>query len=264
MQDILPTWHALVKDDSAWGFSQGKLIHGEYQRKSYVPPKKNGLHRFLVKSVWAAQKHSPSVNAVLGRLKANLSETGWGLNLGAGETKLHDRILNLDVFLADHIDVVNQGTRLPFRDNSLDLVISQEVLEHVDDPFCYISEAQRVLKPGGVFYCQLPFIIGYHPGPTDFWRFTRESYAKMFDAPQWEIVELDLSLGHGSGFYRILVEFMAVTASIVHRRLYLPAKGLSSVLFSPLQLLDRLTKYSHEKDRIPGGYYCIAKKCASC
>lgn len=44
------------------------------------------------------------------------------------------------------------GTRLEFPDNSFDLVISANVMEHVGEPEKYVSEAARVLKPNGVAY----------------------------------------------------------------------------------------------------------------
>lgn len=42
------------------------------------------------------------------------------------------------------------GHRLPFADGSFDAVCSNAVLEHVDDLPAFVSEAARVLRPGGV------------------------------------------------------------------------------------------------------------------
>lgn len=44
------------------------------------------------------------------------------------------------------------GECIPLADNSVDLIISMQVLEHVQDPPRVIHEAWRVLKPGGSFY----------------------------------------------------------------------------------------------------------------
>lgn len=44
------------------------------------------------------------------------------------------------------------GTRLPFRDQSFDLVFSHSVIEHVASARDYLAECRRVLKPGGVLY----------------------------------------------------------------------------------------------------------------
>ena len=50
--------------------------------------------------------------------------------------------------------------RLSFAENSFDLVISQDVLEHVSDPDKAFKEIHRVLKPGG---CHL-FTVPIHEG----------------------------------------------------------------------------------------------------
>ena len=50
----------------------------------------------------------------------------------------------------------------------------------------------------------------------------------------WEIETLELALGHGSGLYRIFVEFLAVTFSVIHSKLYMPVKGLFAILLSDI------------------------------
>jgi 2-polyprenyl-6-hydroxyphenyl methylase/3-demethylubiquinone-9 3-methyltransferase len=43
------------------------------------------------------------------------------------------------------------GERLPFADGEFDAVVCMEVLEHVEDAGAVVTEAARVLRPGGVF-----------------------------------------------------------------------------------------------------------------
>jgi len=50
--------------------------------------------------------------------------------------------------------------KLPFEDNSFDLVICSEVLEHLEDYHAAIDEIYRVLKPEGTF---LPSVPSYWP-----------------------------------------------------------------------------------------------------
>jgi SAM-dependent methyltransferase len=45
---------------------------------------------------------------------------------------------------------------LPFPDASFDVVVSNQVIEHVSLPDTYIKEARRVLKPGGIFFVVTP------------------------------------------------------------------------------------------------------------
>ncbi len=46
--------------------------------------------------------------------------------------------------------------RLPFADRSFDVVITSEVLEHIQDDVTAIAEMVRVLKPGGRFAATVP------------------------------------------------------------------------------------------------------------
>jgi SAM-dependent methyltransferase len=46
--------------------------------------------------------------------------------------------------------------RLPFPDASFDVVITSEVLEHIQDDVAAIAEMTRVLKPGGRFAATVP------------------------------------------------------------------------------------------------------------
>ena len=256
-----PEWAYVIAASSDWSFRAGKLYHRASPVPKSMDKPRSELGNMIVRSCYAVTKtNAPSRKALQDTLHILDAPEKWGLNLGAANTRLHTRLLNLDLFDAQNVQVISDGGLLPFKDSSLDVVVAQEVLEHIYDPFSAIAEVARVLKPGGTFYCQVPFIIGYHPGPTDFWRFTRESFSFMFRDPCWEIQEVNPSLGHGSGFYRIFVEFMAVTSSAIWGKLYQPTKGLCAVLFYPLQWFDALIPSTPAKDRIPGGYYCVVRK----
>jgi SAM-dependent methyltransferase len=178
---------------------------------------------------------------------------------------MHPRLFAVDTNRRTHPDCLAAAENLPFATGSLALVISQEVIEHVTDPWRAVGEAARVLKPGGRLYVQAPFVIGYHPCPRDYWRFTAEGLGRLVESAGLEIEELRPSVGAGTGLYRIAVEFWAVLASAVWRGFYLPAKGVAAVLLRPLCLCDRVTTRGPAAHRIPGGYLAIAVKppCAS-
>src|SRR5262249_38297688 len=62
--------------------------------------------------------------------------------------------------------------QLPQNDESVDCVLSSQVLEHTKDPQAYLGEARRVLRRGGSLVLSAPGIWVYHPHPFDHWRWT--------------------------------------------------------------------------------------------
>jgi len=70
------------------------------------------------------------------------------------------------------VDVVMTGEyNIPMEDNSVDLVVSGQCLEHVNNPFKLVTEAARILKPGGLMLLVAPFIFIEHGYPVDCFRF---------------------------------------------------------------------------------------------
>ena len=66
------------------------------------------------------------------------------------------------------VDVVASGDDLPFKDNTVDFVISSHVIEHFYDPVNAIKEWLRVVKPGGYVYIIAPHMDRIDPaaGPA--------------------------------------------------------------------------------------------------
>ena len=91
----------------------------------------------------------------------------------------------------------------------------------------------RVLQEGGTLYCQLPFIIGYHPGPTDYWRFTKEGIRELVEHAGFVCEEVEIAVGPATGFYRIAVEFFAIVMSSVSKKFYFLTKASDGdIIFS--------------------------------
>ena len=57
--------------------------------------------------------------------------------------------------------LIDDVDRWPIDDASVDLVVSDYVLEHVEDPDAFFSEVTRVLRPGGTFCARTPNKRGY-------------------------------------------------------------------------------------------------------
>lgn len=78
---------------------------------------------------------------------------------------------------------VKYGTAeaLPFKDGTFDLVMMDQVLEHVVDPNNVFNEVNRVLKENGVFCISVPDAERYKDNPDCFWLIMRE-HIQHFDA----------------------------------------------------------------------------------
>nr|WP_191964301.1 methyltransferase domain-containing protein [Aneurinibacillus sp. XH2] len=55
-------------------------------------------------------------------------------------------------------------TNLTFEDDSIDIIISSDVLEHVDNFKAALAESERVLKPGGFHLFSVPTLAGEKNG----------------------------------------------------------------------------------------------------
>lgn len=60
-----------------------------------------------------------------------------------------------------HQHVIDPAKALPFADSSFDLIVSDYVFEHVEDPATVAVELQRVLRPGGWILVRTPNRFGY-------------------------------------------------------------------------------------------------------
>jgi SAM-dependent methyltransferase len=60
----------------------------------------------------------------------------------------------------------------PFAPEAFDVVIAEQVLEHVLWPYRAVRHAWQMLRPGGVFLVTTPFLVRVHAYPTDCSRWT--------------------------------------------------------------------------------------------
>jgi SAM-dependent methyltransferase len=66
--------------------------------------------------------------------------------------------LNIDIFDSGTTDVLGSAMALPFLDSSADLVVLQGVIEHVEDAAGRLRNPFALLRPGGLFYTEMPFL----------------------------------------------------------------------------------------------------------
>jgi SAM-dependent methyltransferase len=84
---------------------------------------------------------------------------------------------------------------LPLADESVDFVVSFQVLEHVRYVPVYLSTARRVLKRGGGMFLSTHGVWPYHPHPTDYWRWTRDGLCVTLEEAGFKMLRLTALCG---------------------------------------------------------------------
>lgn len=93
---------------------------------------------------------------------------GKCLDLGCGPgarqdiEKLGFSYIGIDLYSTSGAEIVGKAEELPFRGNSVDLVIAASSFEHFPDPWRAAEEVARVLKPGGSLVASISFLEPYH------------------------------------------------------------------------------------------------------
>jgi SAM-dependent methyltransferase len=90
---------------------------------------------------------------------------------------------------------LNEDGTVPAESATFDAVLSTQVLEHVTDPQRYLSEAYRVLRPGGEMLLSTHGIFIYHPDPVDLWRWTSAGLRHAVELEGFEVTHFEGMVG---------------------------------------------------------------------
>jgi SAM-dependent methyltransferase len=171
-----------------------------------------------------------------------LPEKPLGLIVGAGEKikKLKVRFpsvtwITTDVDLAYGPQFIADVTGLPLADNSIDLIVAEQVLEHVFDIGAAARELQRVCKTGGMLLIKIPFCLPWHGVPFDFYRCTPSGIRALFRSTE------RISIGQTMGAWGALA--YQLDSCLVHlttvRELRIITAFFSRFMFGWMKILDR-------------------------
>jgi SAM-dependent methyltransferase len=73
---------------------------------------------------------------------------------------------------------------------TFDIVICEQVLEHVVDPIAAVKTLHRLCTPGGCVLVSTPFMYRLHAAPGDYWRFTPTGLSILLEAAGFRIERL--------------------------------------------------------------------------
>ena len=139
------------------------------------------------------------------------------------------KYIGVDFAKARGVDVVlDDPYKLPFEDNSIDVIVSSSCFEHSEMFWLLFLEIVRILKPEGLFYLNAPSFCGFHRYPVDCYRFFPDSGNAL---AKW---------GSRNGFNTIVLEHYTMVSDYVCIFL----KDLRCLENHPNRIIHSIREYS--------------------
>lgn len=152
---------------------------------------------------------------------------------------------------------------VPVPDDTYDIVLCTEVLEHVPSPAAVLKELHRILKPSGQLFITVPQGYGIHGEPYNYFYFTRYGLELVLREAGFEVKAIR---ERGGYFYYLYDRLANAIPRIVVG--YKERMSLMMLLLSPIHIvlayllgpaLLLLEPLDREK-RFTMGYVSIAQK----
>lgn len=181
------------------------------------------------------------------------------LNLGSGIKIIREDVINIDFYPFANIDIVADITKLPFKDNSIDVIICESVLEHVKNPLVIIKEIERVLKIGGLVYLSVPFIAGFHSSPNDYYRWSNQGIKELMGQGFIE-EEIGIRNGPTSAMLSIVNEWISILFSFGSKSIHQVLLMILTIITFLLKIPDYFIYKFSTSQNIAFGFYYIGRK----
>ena len=139
---------------------------------------------------------------------------GIVLDAGSGDGERYKNFFNFDKYIKLDInpdssaDIMGSIEIIPLEGNSVDSIVSTQVLEHVKNPQKAIHEFYRVLKPGGYCMVTAPQLNELHEEPHDYFRFTKFGLEEIFSRAGFKIIVIDQRGGFWSANMQMQIRYV--------------------------------------------------------
>lgn len=195
------------------------------------------------------------------------STDAYTLDLGAGNSPYIDLFPNrvgFDIAEGKGVDVVGDAHDLPFEDEKFDMIVCNELLEHLHTPQKAVSEMRRILKKEGRLILTTRFVFQLHDTPSDYYRYTKYGLQHLFK--DWDIIELREEVGTIKTI-AVLLQGIAFQTEPIGGKF---TKGLFLILAKITLLFSKVLKEEYSNRRLnntikensilASGYYLVCRK----
>jgi SAM-dependent methyltransferase len=177
-------------------------------------------------------------------------------DVGAGGRRVVPNVVAIDAVPVPGVDTIGEIHNLPVSSESFDCVICTGTLEHVLDPRQAVRELYRILTPGGIVHIDVPFIQGYHPDPTDYWRFTLDGLKAL--CSDFEELASGVQIGPTCGLVWITREWVnSWTSNRILSNVFL---SIAALLLAPLKYLDYILIRGQRSHHVASAVYFRGRK----
>lgn len=243
-----------IKCSESYDIIKGKpfLLSRDSEIKSYF---KSSLTNETRQKVFSINKFFPtqriwsnkSINLLKKIILENDPRKGSNvLNIGSGSEKVYQKIYKevdndiIRIGLPDKgkIDIYGDLMNLPLKSESIDVVISSSVLEHIKNPELAVSEMNRICVKGGKVYAEIPFMRGFHMEPIDYQRYTISGIEELFKRHGFELIEKGVCSGTMNAMVLIWIDFVRTISPPGFKMI---SRFLFSWILHPLKFIDKLS-----------------------
>ena len=181
------------------------------------------------------------------------------INLGSGVMSISPRVIDVDYVPYANVSIVADAHQLPFKNESVDAVIAEHLLEHLSDPDKAVAEVKRILKPNGLIYILTPFMLGFHSSPNDYYRWTTEGLRELWK--DFDPEELGAAIGQTSAMTILIIDWLSSLLSFGSKILYQTWLPILMVFLIPINWLDFiLSRYKFSSNNALALYFIGRKK----
>jgi SAM-dependent methyltransferase len=148
---------------------------------------------------------------------------------------------------------LNKDGTIPLKSDFVDVVLSTQVLEHVEYPTVYLHEALRVLKKDGLFIISTHGYWIFHPDPNDFWRWTSQGLKKIVEEAGFEIISFRGILGRSAIGLQLFQDGFIFKLPLILKQIF------SLIMQLLIWFFDK-TSSQKTKDKDAGIFIIVARK----